>query len=676
MTRTIKPRVVATVATGEPGPAPPQRRSESTGAIGWSLSLSLLAAVSAATGAGEPRTRALLAAAVMAWVCFVVDLFRPARATPTDTSFRRSSLWRRAIIAHPSAVAVGLFLTGSVMASRTLLVTTGDLLSSEPIVVLLGLVVLLQANRLTADPTDPRDPQHLPAVLDRAPWAILLLGSGIVYTAGTAAFGWPVLAISTVVLVAVVGVTHGTRVQRHIADPSVPPPRTRARPATRAVTYSIVAALFLGLFWIGVTRQVDTFNTFAENGHDQTSYLRYARDLRDQPDTIQPQRLQMPVFPYLVSLAPGSEDNPWGGRFKAALQINVVIAFLGLAAIAVWAVRVAGPWAAFASVTLIGFSMFLFLGSWVLADVLGALLFTAWLGVAWRLLERPSALLGAATGALGGVMYLTKAIVLAPMAMLIVLCLLAAIAPRLAVAARDRRGAYLAAAASGLFLFVLTVAPYAANSDRAYGSPTYNVVTDYYLWYDSWEEAEAGTRAAGDQVHAPDLPANEIPTPSKYLREHDAGEIVDRFTSGWGAQWDIAVTGRIWEGYFGYGWTVTLLIATTMAALAVAGQRARMRLRRDRLRVVFLTVTLVSLAATTAWWFPIGSGNRYLLPLWLPGVLLCVWTIHRALAPSIVRLGGQVVRADVAVFAALSVPIAAVSVWNALVLAGSTPGGY
>lgn len=128
---------------------------------------------------------------------------------------------------------------------------------------------------------------------------------------------------------------------------------------------------------------------------------------------------------------------------------------------------------------------------------------------------------------------------------------------------------------AGVFLFVLVIAPYAANSDRVYGSALYNRVTTYYLWYDDLAEVERGTLAAGDQNHRPILPDDQILSPGRYLRDHTLGQVADRLATGWRMQWAIVTHGGTHEGNFGYGPGLMLLGAASLVAVAVVNAAVR-----------------------------------------------------------------------------------------------------
>ena len=74
--------------------------------------------------------------------------------------------------------------------------------------------------------------------------------------------------------------------------------------------------------------------------------------------------------------------------------------------------------------------------------------------------------------------------------------------------------------------------PYLRVSQHITGHSFYNVNSTFYVWYDSWEEAEAGTKAHGDRVGWPDMPSAEIPSLAKYVHEHTPEKMVRRLIDG------------------------------------------------------------------------------------------------------------------------------------------------
>ena len=82
-------------------------------------------------------------------------------------------------------------------------------------------------------------------------------------------------------------------------------------------------------------------------------------------------------------------------------------------------------------------------------------------------------------------------------------------------------------------IFLLICSPYLIeNYEKFDGHLFYNVNTTFYVWYDSWEEVESGTKLYGDRVGWPDMPEENIPSFKNYINEHSFGEIINRFVIG------------------------------------------------------------------------------------------------------------------------------------------------
>lgn len=633
---------------------------------GWSVALTLTAGAYLSAdriGLGSALTAA---GATLAWLLVAAHWVRhPARwAVLTDR------LHRPLDAAPPWSVALALVALGLVASGHRRL----------PALLLAAAIVGLRS--AVVRPTRGRD-TALRSIIQDAPWALFLIGAGLPGTTGFQSTGLLLLGVGSAAAMATVWAERLSRTCSLLAvrvswgrtAPSSPTsPGTRPRPK-KVVIVTLLALAASALFLLGTARQVDQLNRKPENGHDQGSYLRYASDLHDSPDAVVRNRLEMPLYPYLISLVPGASGD-WAARFDAALRISIAIALVGLVGVAAWSVWTAGWWAAGVATSLIGFTVFLFLGSWILADVLAALLFAGCLALMGSVLRHPGAIRGALFGALAGLTHLTKTIALLPLAITVLGCLVAFAWPRVARIPATRRWSYLASGSAAVFLFVLVIAPYAANSDRVYGSAMYNRVTTYYLWYDNFAEVESGTLAAGDQNHRPTLPADQIPSPAKYLRDHTLGEVAHRFATGWRMQWSIVMHGGTYEGYLGYGPSVMLLGATSLVAAATNAERVRARLTRDRLAISCLAAIFLAVEVAVMWWLPFGSGNRYLLPILLPAVALCVWTIHRGFSVWSFRLRGRLMRVDTAAFALLAVPVLAVGIVNAVARSGQIIGGY
>ena len=74
---------------------------------------------------------------------------------------------------------------------------------------------------------------------------------------------------------------------------------------------------------------------------------------------------------------------------------------------------------------------------------------------------------------------------------------------------------------SSLLFFLLLASPYLYENYVNYNKQIfYNVNSTFYVWYDTWEEVENGTKLCGDRVGWPKMPEEEIPSFSKYIESH------------------------------------------------------------------------------------------------------------------------------------------------------------
>jgi hypothetical protein len=172
--------------------------------------------------------------------------------------------------------------------------------------------------------------------------------------------------------------------------------------------------------------------------------------------------------------------------------------------------------------------------------------------------------------------------------------------------------------------FLMTVYPYISTSKRVFGSWFYNVNSTYYMWYDSWEEAVAGTRAHGDRVGPVTLPPEQIPGPARWLREHGAGEAAGRLLRG---SVKVIRGGARSYGYFKH------LALCGIAGLWLAWRFAPASLaplRRRPLAAAFFVSYIAIHFALFAWYTPIASGNRFSLSIFLPFMFGLLWYVQEA----------------------------------------------
>jgi hypothetical protein len=201
-------------------------------------------------------------------------------------------------------------------------------------------------------------------------------------------------------------------------------------------------------------------------------------------------------------------------------------------------------------------------------------------------------------------------------------------AAHLLIQERERPGAgrvgpYLLSASLVPVFFLLTTFPYINHSKRIYGEYFYNVNSTFYMWYDSWDEVEQGTRVHGDREGWPDMPAELIPGPAKYWREHTAGEIGQRFGNG---LLTVLVAVVMSYGYYKY-----MLIYSIFSLMVILLNWRQSFVWAGKYPVVFLFAGgyFAGYLLLYAWYTPITGGNRFILTLFLPYLFVVSILIRR-----------------------------------------------
>ncbi len=163
-------------------------------------------------------------------------------------------------------------------------------------------------------------------------------------------------------------------------------------------------------------------------------------------------------------------------------------------------------------------------------------------------------------------------------------------------------------------VFLLCLWPYISTSKRVFGSYFYNVNSTFYAWYDSWPQASVGTALHGDGAHFPDMPAAELPGPSRYWRAHTTAQIVARMNGGFRDMGVVLRRDFDLLPYLGLylGTALLLMVARPRAAAHLVAERAW--------QSVFVAVYGVTYLLATAFYHPIsGTGTgRFLLAHALP----------------------------------------------------------
>lgn len=441
--------------------------------------------------------------------------------------------------------------------------------------------------------------------------------------------------------------------------------------ALLAVLFAVSALLFL--------------NRAAENGRlvntdidrtDQGAYIKQAIQMRERDfDYVSP-RNRMPLFPALLAVFMDRDEllkqraEAGSGKkflkraaeefFPLGKRINTALALAAAAVAGVVFFRRFPPHLA-ANLTLFAaFGVLVFKAPYVQAEVLYYLLTFLVFVAVWKMFGRPSLWVALAAGILLGLGHLTKASVLPGFLVVAVFLPLDALWRKLRANRSPSKTLLAVVIISAGFLAVIF--PYISESKAMFGRYFYNVNSTFYMWCDSWEEATSRTREAGDRREWPDLPPEQLPSFSNYLKTHTAGEIAWRVIKG------ISVVFNSMMKSYGYLWMALAFLAAAVLSLAAPWRLAWRAFRRRPIPALALLAYFFGYYLLFAWYSPIIDGNRFVLGIFLPFLFTTAAVIAR-FAPRLEwRAGGRDWNAfrlfNTAISAWLLVEIVLICVWR------------
>ena len=388
--------------------------------------------------------------------------------------------------------------------------------------------------------------------------------------------------------------------------------------------------MLICLYVNGANQQSHQVNTDMQR-MDQSAYMAYAKLLAESNYTYVGDRNRMPLYPLLQSLLfePGLSDEDFFARGK---QFNIVLS-MGLLLGLFFILQKYLPFMGAINLILITtFTVFIFKAAFFQVELLFYFLNFCCFLLMNKMLHQPKWQWGVLTGVMLGVAHLTKASVMVGLVLFLAVAVLQEgyrfyqqqrSSDTDTLRTKKQTFMNLVSIACVATMFLVTVSHYISNSKRVYGSYFYNVNSTFYIWYDSWEEAKKGTRAHGDRVGWPDMPAESIPSPSKYLREHNAQQIAERFLNGLS---EVAETAMDSYGYFRYFFTYLMFCLYLMIT---NHQLAGGFLRQYAFLFLFNLIYFPVYLLLYAWYTPINSGNRFTLAQFLPLMFAFSFVIFR-----------------------------------------------
>ncbi|MBD2090594.1 hypothetical protein H6F67_12090 [Microcoleus sp. FACHB-1515] len=376
-----------------------------------------------------------------------------------------------------------------------------------------------------------------------------------------------------------------------------------------------IGLMCIGLFCYGAIANATQVNLDV-NRVDQQAYLAYARNLFSTNYHFVGGRNRMPIYPFLLSWI---YDFRWSETefFTRAKYFNIALSaallpgiflllrqrLMLLPAIVIWLITT--------------FTVFMFRAGYVQVELLFYVLNFCCFLLMWQLLKRPTWWLSSFTGIVFGVTHLTKASILPGMLIFFgCLALRGIFGDRSPSQTRKRSIAhhFLCIALSTAF-FLFTVSPYITTSYRFFGKHFYNVNSTFYIWYDTWEQAEQGTRIHDDHEGWPQMPADQIPSLEKYLRERTPLQMLDRLGSGIKEQYAVVSSG------YGYWKYVVIYMAATLILMGTNFRTVARSIKQSWWLALFVGAYFLGYLLLYAWYAPIASGNRFVLAQFLPLII-------------------------------------------------------
>jgi hypothetical protein len=410
---------------------------------------------------------------------------------------------------------------------------------------------------------------------------------------------------------------------------------TASTPATRGPLARLLGPLLAGLLAIALFVGGGVYHARYVNlnikSADQRAYVNEVDRLVESNYTRAVERNRMPLYLYVQSVFHdrGAERSE---NFARGKLVNVGLSAIGVLLVGGAALLCMGRLTAVAATLCAAFGVYMMrAGYYQVETTYYTLLALTFLAMGGCLL-RPRWWLAILAGVLAALTHLSKAAVPPLVVGFAVLMLSAGATAWLGVWRRremtpEARRQRWQPVWLGLFLlaFLGVLWPYISHSKQQFGSYFYNVNSTFYVWYDSWDDAKAGTRAHGDREAYPDMPPEEIPGPLKYLQTRSLADIYDRTTYGLSR-----ITGGL-KHYDGWLRLSAYFLLPTIVFLATTPKLiGRIRRQPGLLwAVLFGGGFLLGYTLLIGFYGVIAAPQRSIMALATPAMLGCAWVLDR-----------------------------------------------
>ena len=407
------------------------------------------------------------------------------------------------------------------------------------------------------------------------------------------------------------------------------PASIQAKHIGKALLTAGIALFFLVLYLDVAQKQSPNNNDLTRS--DQGAYMDIAKKAYESRFQYTGTRNQMPLYPWIQALfySPQMADETF---FQQGKQLNVALSLICLLALGIAFFHKFSKIYAFYSILVIAFLVFAIKSPFFQVEILFYTLFAFAFMLSLNTLISPKWYKSAGVGALFALAHFSKASGMPGLFIFIssygILFLLKLFNRSLD---RDQVRQILYHALTPLVVFMVLLFPYFQESKEKYGTYFYNINSSRLMWYDSWDEALNAIRLAKEQGGWTNLPAEEIPSLSNYLKEHPPGDMIARFRLG--------AKHLIWSGCnyqfspytFGHCSQVVLsliIFALSLPILLFKGSQSNNNHKNVHIGL-YILLFFVLYGLSFLWFIPIsGRGPRTIFTLMIPLLWIIGFIVH------------------------------------------------
>lgn len=398
---------------------------------------------------------------------------------------------------------------------------------------------------------------------------------------------------------------------------------------------ALIVLLILTIYGFEAHARRRLLSTPASLG-DQGAYLAHAQHMSESGYAYIAERNRMPVYPFLLSLIYRPDLNETQS-LRRAQAFNVTLSILLLLLLFLIFRKFFPPFHAIALLCATAFGVLLYRAVNAQTEVLFYVISFCGFVLLLRMLIAPRWWLAALGGATMGLAHLTKASVLPALGVWVAVSLAQVICD---FRARGEDGLRTAWSRLGMLLLVIVaflavVFPYIQTSKRIHGQYFYNVNSTFVMWCDSSAEAWEFLSAYGDKAKWRELPSDQIPSFSKYWREHSIAQMAYRLTHGLRR---VATQNAMPIGY--YKFVVAFVVAAGILWLRQR-RRAGELLAEKPFAAAFCVLFFSVYLLLYGWYDAIVNDTRFILSIFLPFIFAASLFVLKMGKDRVVAIAGR-----------------------------------